>query len=116
MGRRGERVAPPPVPGGWDLRFGDSEAAAGWDDLCARAPGPARDAWEILTAEPRRRTHPHRQHRLAGNLGSRVVGGEELEQWQYEITGAGRLWYCIDDVRQRVILVFARSGHPRQTS
>jgi hypothetical protein len=32
-----------------------------------------------------------------GSLGTRSVNGEMLEQWQYEVTGGGRLWYCIDN-------------------
>jgi hypothetical protein len=34
---------------------------------------------------------PHlEEHELA----TRDLRGEKLEQWQYEITGAGRVWYC----------------------
>jgi hypothetical protein len=43
------------------------------------------------------------------------VGGRPLDQWQYEITGAGRIWYCIDDERRVVHLTLAKVGHPRQT-
>ena len=46
-----------------------------------------------ITANPRQRTE--RQHPLKGNLGTRCVNGEMLEQWQYEVTGGGRLWYCM---------------------
>ncbi|MGK8521808.1 hypothetical protein ACRS6B_09750 [Nocardia asteroides] len=28
-------------------------------------------------------------------LKSVKLGGAELEQWQYEITGGGRIWYAI---------------------
>lgn len=48
-------------------------------------------------------------------LGTRVVNGETLEQWQYEVTGGGRLWYCIDDVRRLVWLTGAATGHPKRT-
>jgi hypothetical protein len=43
------------------------------------------------------------------------VGGKTLEQWQYEVTGAERIWYGIDDDRRTVHLTLARVGHPRQT-
>ena len=59
----------------------------GWEKLCCAAPANARVAWERLTAEPRDRTE--RQHPLKGGLASRLVNGIVMEQWQYEVTGAG---------------------------
>lgn len=52
-------------------------------------------AWEKITADPRERTD--RQHPLKGSLGTRMLNGEDMEQWQYEVMGGGRLWYVIDD-------------------
>jgi len=52
---------------------------------------------------------------LKGRLGRRSVGGRDLEQWQLEVTGAGRLWYVIDDERRTVILTMATVGHPKAT-
>jgi hypothetical protein len=111
--RRRERVAPPARPGGWDFRFANNDAASGWEKICSAAPANARTAWERITADPRRRDD--RQHRLRGGLGSRVINGEGLEQWQYEVTGGGRLWYCIDDGRRLVWLTEASPGHPKAT-
>lgn len=113
MPKRRERVAPPPAKDGWDFRFGTSDAANGWDKVCAGASANARAAWEKLTADPRERSG--RQHPLKGSLGSRTVNGEEMEQWQYEVTGGGRLWYCIDDAKRTVWLVEAAPGHPKAT-
>ena len=79
----------------------------------AAAPCNARTAWERITTEPRGRSE--RQHPLRGSLGTRLVNGETLEQWQYEVTGAGRLWYCIDDQRRIVWLIDATTGHPKAT-
>ena len=56
-----------------------------------------------------------RQHPLRGKLGTRSVNGELLDQWQYEVTGGGRLWYCIDDKRHLVWLTGAMTGHPKVT-
>jgi hypothetical protein len=111
--KRGDRVAPPPGHGEWDLRFGDAAAAEGWEALAAQAPGPAITAWAGLRTDPRARSQ--RQHPLRGDLGRRSIGGLQLEQWQYEVTGAGRLWYCIDDDRHIVYLTLATVGHPSQT-
>jgi len=38
-----------------------------------------------------------------------------MEQWQYEVTGAGRLWYAIDDARRTAWLTHASVGHPKNT-
>lgn len=113
MPKRGDRVAPPPARGEWDLRFGDQRAVEGWDRLCSQAPGPASAAWTALRTDPRARSQ--RQHPLKGDYASRSVGGREIEQWQYEVTGGGRIWYCIDDERRVVYLTLAIIGHPRQT-
>jgi hypothetical protein len=113
--RRGARVAPPPRTGEWVLRFQDAGAADGWEDLCRRAPGPTREAWEELTRNPRDRSNPSRQAPLRHALARRVIGGKELEQWQYEVTGAGRIWYCPDDETRTVLLTRATTGHPKET-
>lgn len=113
MPKRRDRVAPPPAKGGWDFRFATSDAVSGWDKVCAAAPANARIAWERITSDPRQRDD--RQHPLRGNLGKRSINGEPLEQWQYEVTSAGRLWYCIDDVRRMVWLTDAMPGHPKAT-
>lgn len=113
MPKRGDRVSPPPAPGEWDLRFGDSTAVEGWDQLCAQAPGSALTAWTALRTGARARSQ--RQHPLKGDFATRSLGGRVLEQWQYEVTGAGRIWYCIDDERRVVYLTLATLGHPRQT-
>lgn len=113
MSKRGGRVAPPPAKGRWDFRYGTSDAAKGWEEVCAAAPANARVAWEKITTEPRDRTD--RQHPLKGRLGSRSVNGEDMEQWQYEVTGGGRLWFCIDDKKGTVWLTEARLGHPKKT-
>ena len=113
MPRRRERVAPPPAAGGWDFRYATSNAVAGWDKVCAAAPSNARVAWERISSDPRQRTH--RQHPLKGGLGARLVNGDTLDQWQYEVTGGGRLWYCIDDARRVVWLTDAMVGHPKAT-
>ncbi|MBI2897851.1 MAG: hypothetical protein HYY06_30110 [Deltaproteobacteria bacterium] len=116
MAKRGERVAPPPRQGDWELRFATSEAASGWEEICTQAPGPARDCYDALSRDPRDRAHSSsRQHQLKGQLATRELKGAGLEQWQYEITGAGRVWYCIDDRRRRVLLTLATTGHPKST-
>lgn len=113
MPRRRDRVAPPPRPGGWDIRFADNASAKGWEQICRESPSSARAAWEALTAAPRQ--HSRRQHPLRGSRRLYGVNGVEMEQWQYEVTGSGRIWYCIDDEKLTVWLTWVGSGHPKAT-
>lgn len=106
-------MAPPPAAGGWNFRFATSDAAKGWEHICAVAAASARVAWERITKDPRQRDS--RQHPLRGNLGTRYVNGRELEQWQYEVTAGGRIWYCIDDETRTVWMTGASPGHPKST-
>ena len=69
--------------------------------------------WEKVTEDPR--TRIERQHTLRGDLGTREVSGQTMEQWQYEVTAGGRLWYCIDDDRRTIWLMDAMVGHPKAT-
>ena len=113
MAKRKERVAPPPAAGGWDFRYANNDAVKGWEQICATAAANAHTAWKRITADPRQRDS--RQHPLKGSLGQRSVNGVDLEQWQYEVTTGGRLWYCIDDKAKTVWLTDAHVGHPKAT-
>jgi hypothetical protein len=70
-------------------------------------------AWDSITGDPRHRSD--RQHPLKGSLSARAIKGKSLEQWQYEVTAGGRLWYCIDDARRTAWLTDATPGHPKTT-
>jgi hypothetical protein len=114
-GKRGDRVAPPARPGGWEARFVSSEAAKGWEDLCRTARSNTWDAWIVLTERPTEPENRERQHPLHGHLASRVAGGRELTQWQYEVTSGGRIWYCPDSDRRIVWITEAGTAHPKAT-
>jgi hypothetical protein len=112
--KRRDRVAPPAGPDEWDVRFGTSEAAKGWEALCQQAPGNTADAWREMRTNPRPRPD-HRHGPLHGDLATKVVEGYSLEQWQIEVTGGGRIWYAIDDDRRTVWLIYASTRHPKAT-
>jgi hypothetical protein len=107
---RGDQVQ---HPSGWVLRFENRQAEVGWKNVVAQAPGNAAEAWESIVGDPRRRTQ--RQHRLKGSLQSNSYKGRLLEQWQYEVTSGGRLWYLIDDADKTIWLVMASTRHPKAT-
>ena len=113
MPKREERVAPPPSTDGWDFRYATNDAVKGWEQICSAVPGNARTAWERITGDPRQRDNG--QHPLKGSLGARSVNGEALEQWQYEVTAGGRIWYCTDRNRRIVWLTDVHVGHPKAT-
>jgi hypothetical protein len=114
--KRGDRAAPPPRPGDWDVLLHTSEAAKGWDELCQAAPGNMWDLWVLLRERPTQPLNPARHHRLKGRtLAQRDVKGQVLDQWQYEVTGSGRLWYCPDPERRVVYVTWAGTGHPKMT-
>ncbi|GAA4439223.1 hypothetical protein [Phytohabitans houttuyneae] len=113
--KKGDRVAPPPPPGGWELRHASKGAVDGWEELNRQAPNALFKAWHVISTQPETPDNFERQHPLKGELGTRMVQGKNLEQWQYEVTGGGRIWYCPDSERRIVWVTLARTGHPKAT-
>ncbi len=116
MPKRGDRAAPPAREGEWTIIFADNASAIGWEDLCIAGSGNALKAWEHLSRNPRsRQSNPGRVGPLQHDLGKRRIAGRDLEQWQYEVTAGGRIWYCPDDERNLVHITYASTRHPKQT-
>jgi hypothetical protein len=109
--KRGDRVAPPAGPGQWEIKFDNTPAAKGWEEFCRQAPGNTAKAWEEIRAEPQPFPPTSRHQRLKWDLAT--VDG--LEQWQYEVTGGGRIWYLVDEAQQTVWIRYAGTGHPKAT-
>jgi hypothetical protein len=49
--RRGERAAPPPVEGEYDLRFASSQAADGWEEIGRQVGGNLRRAFDAIPGQ-----------------------------------------------------------------
>jgi hypothetical protein len=113
--RRGDRVTVPPPSGQWDVRFATGEAIIGWEELCRHALANTSRCLEILRADPRTGAGHDRQHRLRGDLAFHRHNGNDLEQWEYEVTSGGRVRYAIDDQSRTVWLVYASPRHPKDT-
>ncbi|MFD8591153.1 hypothetical protein ACFV1B_16660 [Streptomyces sp. NPDC059637] len=113
--KRGDDVPAPPVGDERRLRFATNEAAKGWGDLCAQAPGNARRCYEALRSDPLSTREPDRQHRLRGRLATGRLGGVDHPQWEYEVTAGGRVRYLVDEPRRTVHLVHASTRHPKDT-
>ncbi|BBU22941.1 Uncharacterised protein [Mycobacterium xenopi] len=101
--------------GQWELRFATSEAVKGWESLCQQAAANTATAWNELRSRPQSPAPTPRHHRLKGRLASGMHGGVEMEQWQYEVTGGGRIWYLVDVEKRTLWLRHAGPGHPRET-
>lgn len=93
----------------------DRQAAVGWAALAAQASENLDRAWVAITSDPRCCDEPARQHPLRLSLKRVTVDGVELDQWQYEVTSGGRIWYAIDDERRTLWITQAGTGHPRET-
>jgi hypothetical protein len=66
----------------------------------------------VLCGHPTDPVNPSRQHRLHGVLAERRIAGRALPQWQYEVTGAARVWYCPDAGTRTVWVTQAAPAHP----
>lgn len=114
MPKRNDEVAPPRRAGEWHLKFGTSDAAKTWTELCRQLPGNMREAWERMRFNPLERTDT--QKRLSGDLGSRAIGGVDLPQWQIDVSAGGRVWYCVDEATETVWVTLASASHPGATT
>ena len=113
--KRGDRAAPPPRPGGYTLRFATNDAAKGWEELCRQSAANTRVAFEAIEPNPVPSPPTNRQHPLKGSLAASVHNGKMLPQWQYEVTGSGRIWYLPDLETRTCWIKHAGTGHPRAT-
>jgi len=62
-----------------------------------------------------RSANPRRVHRLRGTLGTKMISGKVLDQWQFELSSAGRIWYCPDREDRVVWVTRVNLRHPRET-
>lgn len=97
-------------------RFATTPAAKGWEELCRTAKSNTWNAWVALTERPMPSLeNDARQHRLKGDLAHLTVDGVALDQWQYEVTAGGRIWYVTNQERGTVWITWAGTGHPKLT-
>jgi hypothetical protein len=56
-----------------------------------------------------------RHHRPRVGLSTGSHRGRNLDRWQIEVTGAGRIWYLVDSERTTIWIDEAGAGHPKAT-
>ncbi|MEV0852894.1 hypothetical protein [Nocardia fluminea] len=110
--KRGDEL---PRPKPWRVIAQNTQAARGWIELQRSVIDALDRAWTDITANPRSMANPHRQHQLKAGLKAVKFGETELDQWQYEVTGGGRIWYAIDDDTRTIWITKASTGHPGVT-
>lgn len=114
--KRGSKVPRPIGKDEWTLRFGNKDASKTWDELLNSKLKPALVRfWDVVVKEPRSTYNRSRHHQLKGSLATRTLKGVEMEQWQHEISGAGRIWFLIDDKNRTVWVMEVNPGHPSKT-
>lgn len=86
--KRTDQIPPPPSDDEWELRYATKESLS-FPELEKQFPGNCSEAKQRLRAAPDRRTDV--QKPLKGRLGTRVLRGVALEQWQYDISSGARL-------------------------
>lgn len=114
-GGRGERLAPPPGEGDWDVRATSNEVCKGWADLCSQACTNALAAWKLMRSDPNPAVQTPRHSRLKHKLANGTYKGTSYPQWQIEITGGARIWYLLDEERRTCWVNYAGTGHPKAT-
>ncbi len=115
-GGRGSRVVRPAGNDEWDFRYANKNAEKAWRELSnAKLSSALADFYDLVISDPRAVTNPSRHHQLKYDLATGNHQGRTLERWQYEITGAGRAWFLIDDAASTVWLEHIGEGHPART-
>jgi hypothetical protein len=111
--KRGAKVPRPAATDEWAIRYGNKNAARAWTELAnGKLANALARLYDILVKDPRWPGNPDRHHQLRGDLATGMHAGRRLERWQHEITGAGRVWFLIDDDVRTVWLVHVGAGHP----
>lgn len=114
--KRGGKVPRPISRSEWTPKFGNRNAAKAWDELLnSKLKSVLVRFWDVIVKDPRSADNPSRHHQLKGSLATRTLKGVELEQWQHEISSAGRIWFLIDDQNQVVWVMEVAPGHPSKT-
>jgi len=110
--KRGDQVPPPPLGDQYDLRYATKEALS-FPEIAKQFPGNCEELKARLRVAPNVKSDV--QKPLRGRLATRVIGGQALPQWQYDISSGHRLWYCID-TEQRIVWLTYTGRHPVATA
>lgn len=105
-----------PTPHEWTLRPASKAAQRQWEAAKAAEPELLAGVRERLRTRPLDRSdNPARIHRLKPPFHEHVVGDAKLPQWQYEISAAGRIWFCPDPTTHTIWVTRVSLQPPKET-
>jgi hypothetical protein len=111
---RNNRETTPSAP--WIVRPASASAHKQWETAISAAPELMEEESERLTTRPLDRSqNPRRTQKLKGKLATERISGKHLDQWQHELTSAGRIWYCPDKENHIIWVTAVRLSHPKAT-
>lgn len=100
----------------WTVKIVSSSVQKQWKLALEAEPELMEKERERLKTRPLDRSrNPSRTHKLKGGLAQKRVGDQVLEQWQHEITGSARIWYCPDKPNRIVYVTYISLSHPKVT-
>lgn len=100
----------------WKIKPASAQAEKQWNKAKEKEPDLMAKEKERLENRPLERgDNPGRTHKLRGPLSTRMVGRVRYDQWQHEISSAGRVWYCVDRKNRIVWITQVSLGHPKDT-
>jgi hypothetical protein len=71
---------------------------------------------ERLIARPLDRSdNPRRLAKLKGKYRHKKIGDQTFDQWQYELSSAGRVWFCPDTSERKIWITKVALAHPKET-
>ncbi|MCG5212403.1 hypothetical protein [Streptosporangium sp. KLBMP 9127] len=113
--KRGDSATPPPLEEEWEIRFDSTEVARGWTELYRQAPANLRVCYDILRLNPAPAGETSRHHLLRREHARRSTSYYDFDQWQYEVTSGGRVWYVVEEKTRTVWITYASPAHPKET-
>ena len=100
----------------WTIRAASARARKEWDRARAAEPELMAGVRDRLRTRPLDRSdNPNRTHQLRGSLAEKWIGDVKLPQWQHEMTGAGRIFYCPDRDERVIWVTHIDLAHPKET-
>ena len=101
----------------WVIKPASARARKQWQQATEQQPEVMSIVKHKLENDPiERGDNPGRTHKLRGKLGRRNIDGIAYEQWQHELTSAGRVWYCVNRTNRIVWITYVSLSHPKETA
>lgn len=100
----------------WVIKPASAQIHKQWLEAFEQEPDLMSEEKKRLKKRPiERGENPRRTHKLRGKLAKRRIESTTYEQWQHEITSAGRIWYCVDRKDRIVWITQVSLSHPKKT-